>query len=238
MARPAVITEIKPPPLTGVPLASAFRIWASDQLVADLYMLKVQFEQLGEIDEATFKARYPRLQRKAHGEVWDRCREGVLSLRGVRAPVTPSSTLEEVSTEFVQRLSPDYENNAASADGIQFVRIEVDGLSPSWAYTRLSDDVWGPLFPLPQFEGNFRVVIWKGQKFTLGPKQAKVLRLLYQAYVRGEPWVGGKSLMFAVGSRRHLSDLFKSQPYWSEWIIRDGRDRYRLNMRTIDLSQC
>jgi hypothetical protein len=201
-------------------------------------MLKVQFEQLGEIDEATFNAQYPRLQRRAHQEVWDRCREGVLTLHGMRASVTANPTLEEISTELVGRLSLDFENNAATGDGVQFGRIEVDGLSPSWAFTRLSDDVWGPLFPLPRFESNFHVVVWKGKRFTLGTKQAKVMQLLYRAYVKGDPWVSGKFLMAFVGSTRHLSDLFKSQPYWTEWIVRDGRDLYRLNMRTIDLSQC
>jgi hypothetical protein len=238
MVRPTAITEIRPPPLTGVPLRSAFRIWASDDLVTDLYMLKVQFEQLGEIDEATFNARYPRLRRRAHQEVWDRCREGVLTLHGMRAPLTAKSTLEKISTELVGWLSPDFENNAASADEVRFLRIEVDGLSPIWAYTRLSDDVWGPLFPVPRFERNFHVVVWKGKRFALGTKQAKVIQLLHEAHARGRPWVSGKSLMALVESTRHLSDLFKSQPCWTEWIVREGRDLYRLNIRTIDLSEC
>lgn len=70
------------------------------------------------------------------------------------------------------------------------------------------------------------------QTFMLGQIQARVVRILHDAAMRGFPWQHGKAVLAEAGSScTRLSDLFKTQPEWRKLIQSDRRGRYRLNIR-------
>jgi hypothetical protein len=85
---------------------------------------------------------------------------------------------------------------------------------------------------------DFREVVLGAETFKLGPKQAQVVRLLYEAASREVPWCPGQELLDAVQSScTRLSDLFKKQPEWRCLIRSDGRGRYRLNVALVSYPQ-
>lgn len=85
---------------------------------------------------------------------------------------------------------------------------------------------------------NFREVVLGDETFHLGPKQAQVVRLLYEAASREVPWCPGQELLHAVQSScSRLSDLFKTKREWRCLIRSDGRGRYRLNVTLIGYPQ-
>jgi hypothetical protein len=68
--------------------------------------------------------------------------------------------------------------------------------------------------------------------FTLGPLQARVVRILSEVADTGSPWCHGKQVLADAGSSgARLSDLFKTQPKWRKLIQSDGRGKYRLNIK-------
>lgn len=76
---------------------------------------------------------------------------------------------------------------------------------------------------------DMRTIIIDGQTHYFGEMQAKVLQLLHQAAVDGEPWQNGKQLLQQVGSESFtLSNVFKHKPVWKDIIESDGRGYYRL----------
>jgi ribosome modulation factor len=85
---------------------------------------------------------------------------------------------------------------------------------------------------------NFREVVLGDETFQLGPKQAQVVRLLYEAASREVPWCPGQELLDAVQSScSRLSDLFKTKREWRCLIRSDGRGRYRLNVTLVGYPQ-
>lgn len=71
----------------------------------------------------------------------------------------------------------------------------------------------------------------RGRAFRLGAIQAQVVRQLHAAARAGSPWLGGKAVLGAAGSRSlRMADVFKSQPHWRELIRSDGHGLYRLNI--------
>lgn len=69
-----------------------------------------------------------------------------------------------------------------------------------------------------------------GHNFRLGPIQAQVVRALHEAARTGAPWVSGKSVLAAAGSRSlRMADVFKSQLHWRHLILSNRRGDYRLN---------
>lgn len=67
--------------------------------------------------------------------------------------------------------------------------------------------------------------------FSLGPVQARIVRVLHQAALTGDHWCVGKAALRQAGSGcTRLSDAFKSQPNWRRLIESDGKGRYRLRL--------
>ncbi len=80
-------------------------------------------------------------------------------------------------------------------------------------------------------ECNFNKVEINGITLSLGPVQANVVRLLYDAHMAGSPWLYGKEILYESKSETtKMVDLFKRNNNWRRLIISDGKGRYRLNL--------
>jgi hypothetical protein len=76
---------------------------------------------------------------------------------------------------------------------------------------------------------DFRDFWHEGRRYRFTPTQAKVLRFLYDAALRGNPWQSGKAVLAAVGSQSlKLGDLFKRRPEWRHIVEGDSSGNYRL----------
>lgn len=77
--------------------------------------------------------------------------------------------------------------------------------------------------------GDYRHVSIHGVEFTLGPIQAKVVRLLHKHPREKSGWCSGKLVLEKAGSNSiRMADVFKSQPHWRKLIESDRRGNYRL----------
>jgi hypothetical protein len=77
---------------------------------------------------------------------------------------------------------------------------------------------------------DYRHLTWRGQEFTAGAMQSRIIRALHDASKAEMPWVSGKVLMQQAGSiSNNLLQLFKVK-HWDELIESDGRGNYRLNV--------
>ena len=77
--------------------------------------------------------------------------------------------------------------------------------------------------------GDFSDFWHDGRRYRFTPTQAKVLRFLHEAALRGSPWQSGKAVLAAVGSQSlKLGDLFKRRPEWRDLVEADGCGLYRL----------
>jgi hypothetical protein len=77
--------------------------------------------------------------------------------------------------------------------------------------------------------GDFTDFWHEGRRYRFTPTQAKVLRFLHDAALRGSPWQSGKAVLAAVGSHSlKLGDLFKRRPEWRDLVEADGCGLYRL----------
>lgn len=81
-------------------------------------------------------------------------------------------------------------------------------------------------------KNDFAEVTLGGRTYMLGPIQAKVVRILYEAAESGSPWRHGKRVLAEAGSSStRIADLFKTQPEWRRLIQSDRRGKYRLNIK-------
>jgi hypothetical protein len=72
-------------------------------------------------------------------------------------------------------------------------------------------------------------VTFKGIRFTFGPIQAKVVKLLHEASKAGQ-WSSGKMILGKAGAgTTRMHDAFKSQLRWRELVDSDGRGKYRIS---------
>jgi len=79
---------------------------------------------------------------------------------------------------------------------------------------------------------NFAEVTLGDTTYTLGPIQAQVVRILYEAATTEFPWLHGQRVLADAGSKcTRISDLFKRQPEWRKLIQSDKRGKYRLNIK-------
>ena len=78
--------------------------------------------------------------------------------------------------------------------------------------------------------GDFTDFWHEGRRYRFTPTQAKVLRFLHDAALRGSPWQSGKAVLAAVGSQSlKLGDLFKRRPEWRRYRRRrTAQGIYRL----------
>ena len=79
---------------------------------------------------------------------------------------------------------------------------------------------------------DFSDVSLGNRTYTLGPIQAQVVRILYEAATTASPWRHGKLVLAEAGSScTRMADLFKTQPDWRMLIQSDRRGKYRLNIQ-------
>lgn len=79
---------------------------------------------------------------------------------------------------------------------------------------------------------DFNEVTLGDRTYTLGPIQAQVVRILYEAATTASPWRHGKLVLAEAGSScTRIADLFKTQPDWRTLIQSDHRGKYRLNIQ-------
>jgi len=79
------------------------------------------------------------------------------------------------------------------------------------------------------FDPSFRIVRYQGQEYELGPMQSQVVRQLYEAALRGEPWQPGKRLLQEAGSQSFgVLKLFKRNPIGKILIRSKPSGLYRL----------
>lgn len=79
---------------------------------------------------------------------------------------------------------------------------------------------------------DFSEVTLGDRTYTLGPIQAQVVRILYEAATTASPWRHGKLVLAEAGSScTRMADLFKTQPDWRMLIQSDRRGKYRLNIQ-------
>lgn len=77
---------------------------------------------------------------------------------------------------------------------------------------------------------DYRHVSIHGVEFTLGPIQAKVVRLLHKHPREQSGWCSGKLVLDKAGSNCvRMADVFKSQTHWRKLIESDRRGNYRLS---------
>jgi hypothetical protein len=91
----------------------------------------------------------------------------------------------------------------------------------------------GPGAPIFSFNPDFSCVRLREMRFVFGPKQANVIRLLYEASQTSESWCNGKRLLSQAGCEgMSFSGLFRrhEDPSWKELVDRDRRGFYRLKM--------
>lgn len=86
--------------------------------------------------------------------------------------------------------------------------------------------------PIREADGHttdFLFVLWKGVRYQLSPKQAAVVRQLWEAHGRGLPDVHQEQLLRGADSDGvRLVDLFKRHPAWQNLIISVKQGYYRL----------
>jgi hypothetical protein len=81
-------------------------------------------------------------------------------------------------------------------------------------------------------KNNFAEVTLGDTTYILGPIQARVVEILYDAATTEFPWLHGQRVLAEAGSKStRLSDLFKKQPEWRKLIQSDKRGKYRLNIQ-------
>jgi hypothetical protein len=66
----------------------------------------------------------------------------------------------------------------------------------------------------------FRDVTWCGTKHIFTPKQAACIRVLWEAWEQGNPWVADGTVLekASVGDKQRLRDVFKDHAAWTTMI--------------------
>ena len=85
--------------------------------------------------------------------------------------------------------------------------------------------------PLPKVERtprrhsiDFRTVVWDGATYHLTPKQAAVVKLLWESWEQGTPDVSAEAILEAADSLGgRLRDLFARHPAWGNLVVSGKR---------------
>ena len=139
---------------------------------------------------------------------------------------------ELVLTEF-RTPKADYASLWDDAEPVLFVigdlllrREERDRFEAESGFSGAQTEAVQPTF---RASTDYHSVRSQGRDFRLGPIQAQVVRVLHDAARIGSPWLSGKAILSAAGSRSlKMSDVFKSQPHWRDLILSNQRGLYKL----------
>ncbi len=86
-------------------------------------------------------------------------------------------------------------------------------------------------FEIKELSNGYTEIIKQGKIYTYGKKQAIVIKELYEAYMSGQPWVYGKTLLKKADSAGlRLASLFGGRDDWRELIVGNKQGLYRLNV--------
>jgi hypothetical protein len=100
---------------------------------------------------------------------------------------------------------------------------------PDW----LDDELAAQGLNVFRHDRDYRHVVLRGMEFSLSPIHAKVVKSLHQAWLSGEPWQRGDTILEAAGSAQiKMVDAFKSRADWKILIESDGKGMYRLRIDT------
>jgi hypothetical protein len=90
----------------------------------------------------------------------------------------------------------------------------------------------GPADAVFQHSDDYRWVELRGREFTLTLPQAKIVRILHEAYLRGVPDIAWAIICTQLQESfpRHMSDAFKDVAGWRDLIVSRRKDMYRLNI--------
>jgi len=156
---------------------------------------------------------------------------GLLDLRPVDAFEVFRSG-EVVLSQFRPR-EADYACLHGEHDGVHVRRSDLlvrkeerDRFEAEVGFSGLDAPGPGPVFAP---SADYREVRFQDLTFQFGAIQAEVVRVLHAAHCAGEPWVNGKDVLTAAGSRSlKMSDVFKSKRHWRRLIRSNTRGLYRL----------
>jgi hypothetical protein len=82
-----------------------------------------------------------------------------------------------------------------------------------------------------RYDRDYRHIVLHGIEYSLSPLHAKVVALLHEAWLAGDPWQNGKDILQRAGSTQFkMVDVFKSREDWRALIETDGKSMYRLRM--------
>ena len=86
-------------------------------------------------------------------------------------------------------------------------------------------------FEIKDLDNGYTKIVKMGKSYTYGRKQAIVIKELYNAYMSGQPWVYGKTLLKkADSSGVRLASLFGGRDDWRELIVGNKQGLYKLNV--------
>ena len=75
----------------------------------------------------------------------------------------------------------------------------------------------------------------RGIDYTLSDLHSKIVKLLHEAFLRGEEWQHGAKILEQAGSLQFkMSDVLKARDDWQSLIESDGKGMYRLKIRPDD----
>lgn len=74
-------------------------------------------------------------------------------------------------------------------------------------------------------------VLFNGKEYTFGVMQAKVIKILWDSYNQGTPWVYGKRILSQIGcGSDRIQSLFSHNKHWRNVVASDGNGKYRLDV--------
>ncbi len=156
-------------------------------------------------------------------------RSGELSASGIDRRINITTKREAIDPELWDLLKPGFKNSDAKGPGLHIVHIEVEAAAGG----RAARTAAPPHAPAEEFafsEGYRRVRI-REHKFDFSGGQCTVIRLLHEASRSSDPWVVGKTLIYAAGYNfMYVGDAFRRHKNWRELIEGNRRGLYRLKL--------
>lgn len=220
-------------PKRGLPLEAALERWSDPVLYAQM---KTYSDASQHVSMASGVPPSPRvLRHQAYMAAREpleeaqieRLRDGILLVSAISEYGT---SREVIDPELFGFLEIDYFLEEIAGPSRKY--IEPEFFEPSAIPLNIRDiPAWLRMRNAASFkpDADYQHVEANGLKFAFGPLCAKVIELLHQAALRGEPWQNGPKLLRDAGSKqKKMHDVFKSVKDWKKLVESDSRGRYRL----------
>lgn len=99
----------------------------------------------------------------------------------------------------------------------------------TWSATAVPERAWAEIRRVALGSGSetathgpdFRNVTWYGTRYIFSPKQAACIRIFWEAWMEGNPWVADGTILqkAGVGDRQRLRDVFRNHNAWGSMIV-------------------